>query len=96
MTTHSPYIINYLSLAIKAAKILPGLSADQVDLLDRIVPTASVVNGDDVSVLEITDDGRIMDLLKYDGMPSDENVLNLFLSECNDLFGQLLELEDSI
>ena len=96
ITTHSPYIINYLSLAIKAGSVLPKLSLSKVNLLDRIVPTASVVDGKDVSVLEISKDGKIKNLIKYDGMPSDENVLNMFLAECNDLFGQLLEIEDGV
>lgn len=96
MTTHSPYIINYLSLAIKAGKILHKLSRVQLEKLDNVVPIASVVDGYDVNVLEIADDGSIIDLVKYDDMPSDENVLNLFLAECNDLFGSLLELEDGV
>lgn len=96
LTTHSPYIINYLSLAIKAGEILEHLPDEKIALLDKVVPVASVVNGDDVNVLEITEDGSISDLEKYDGMPSDENVLNMFLSECNDLFGALLELEENV
>lgn len=96
ITTHSPYIINYLSLAIKAETLLSKLSSCKMEQLDKIVPVASMVDGNDVNVLEITDDGRITDLAKYDGMPSDENALNRFLEECNDLFGQLLELEDDV
>lgn len=96
LTTHSPYIINYLSLAIKAQKVLQKISPEKRETLDKIVPTASVVSGDDVCVLEITDDGEIVDLVKYDDMPSDENLLNTHLAECNNLFSELLELEDSI
>jgi len=96
ITTHSPYIINYLSLAIKAGKVLKNISPEKAKLLDKIVPLKSVVDENDVKVLEINDDGSISDLDKFDGMPSDENVLNLFLAECNDLFGALLELEDNV
>lgn len=96
MTTHSPYIINYLSLAIKAGKLLKKLSKEHVEELDRVVPIASVVDGNDVNVMEIAEDGSITDLVKYDDMPSDENVLNVFLSECNNLYGELLELEDNV
>ena len=96
ITTHSPYILNYLSLSIKAGSMLSKLSPSKVDLLDKIVPITSVADGKDVSVLEISEDGIIKDLVKYDGMPSDENVLNMFLAECNDSFGQLLEIEDSL
>lgn len=96
MTTHSPYIINYLSLAIKANDILQRLPEGRMMELDRIVPAASVIAGDEVSVFELTDDGSIVALSKYDGMPSDENQLNAQLNECNELFNELLDLEESL
>lgn len=96
MTTHSPYIINYLSLAIKAAEVKTQLSFERLSELDKIVPLASTIDGKDVNVYEVTDDGRIVALEKYDEMPSDMNQLNEHLSKCNDLFGQLLEIEDSL
>ena len=96
MTTHSPYIINYLSLAIKAAEIMKRLPSERSGEFDKIVPVTSTVDGKDVNVYEVTDDGRIAILEKYDDMPSDMNQLNEHLNKCNDLFGQLLEFEDSL
>lgn len=96
MTTHSPYIINYLSLAVKAGELLGRLPAEKVSSLDKIVPTASAVCGDDVSVYELREDGSIEALEKYDGMPSDSNQLNMHLSDANELFNQLLDIEESL
>ncbi len=96
MTTHSPYIVNYLSLAVKAQKILSKMPQEKIAELDKIVPSSSVIDGGNVNVFELTSDGRIVELPKYDDMPSDNNLLNGHLVECNDLFGQLLELEDSL
>lgn len=96
MTTHSPYIINYLSLAIKAAEILKRIPPERRGELDEIVPVTSAIDGKDVNVYEVNEAGSIVTLDKYDDMPSDMNQLNEHLSKCNDLFGQLLELEDSL
>ena len=97
LTTHSPYIINYLSLAIKAHSL--SRRTDDSALLARIaavVPAEAWVSGDDVRVYEIDDDGSIRKLRTCEGMPSDSNYLNARLGECNDLFDQLLAVEDEL
>lgn len=96
ITTHSPYIINYLALAIKAQQILSQIDESQKEMLEEIVPIHACVNGREVGVFELTEDGRISELAKYDEMPSDENMLNTHLSECNELFNQLLDLEEGL
>lgn len=83
-TTHSPYILNALTLAIKAKGI-----KDQ-----NIVPKESCINIEDVSIYELTEDGSIRKLPTFDGLPSDDNYLNNHLAKSNQLFDQLLELED--
>lgn len=87
LTTHSPYIIDYLSLHIKAGALKKKLSET---MRRQFVP----INGDDVSVFECSLDGSIRQLEKYDKMPSDNNLLNNALMESNDLFNSLLELGD--
>lgn len=94
ITTHSPYMIDYTSLAVKAGAIRS--KDDEVEkLLTKIVPPQARLDGDDVCVYQIRD-GRISPLEKYDNMPSDENFLNKELSDINELFGQLLELEEGL
>lgn len=93
-TTHSPYLINYLSLAIKAYSIQNSISGDHSQVLESIVPAASRVPGNQVSVYVTSSDGSISMLDKYDGMPSDNNALNALLEDSNVLFEKLLDLEE--
>lgn len=94
ITTHSPYLIDYTSLAVKAFSIRTKTDVQEATL-NQIVPKSSRMNGDDVCVYQIRG-GRIFALDKYDNMPSDNNFLNKELSDTNDLFGRLLELEDGV
>jgi predicted ATPase len=103
ITTHSPYIINYLTLAIKAynvkKKILKNpyrqnLIDSLIDSLSKVVPVESVQNPASIVIYQLGDGGSISLLDSYKGLPSDENFLNGFLEESNDSFIELLELED--
>lgn len=95
LTTHSPYIINNVSLAIKAWDVAQKTQDEALRArVASIVPEASWMSGEDVIVYELTPDGRIAPLPTYDGMPSDDNQLNVLLGETNDLFNALLEIED--
>ncbi|HLO85173.1 MAG TPA: AAA family ATPase [Nostocaceae cyanobacterium] len=101
LTTHSPYIINYLILAIKAHQVLHNIGdSPNRDLLIRqlenVVPVASCVFAEDSIVYELTEEGEIIKLSTYEGLPSDENYLNSFLAETNTLFNDLLEIEEQI
>lgn len=92
ITTHSPYLIDYTTLAVKAASIKPK-NQEQIDRLEQIVPHDSRINGADVCVYQI-EDGKITPLERYDNMPSDNNMLNRELNDTNEVFAQLLEMED--
>lgn len=95
MTTHSPYFINYLTLAVKAYNVKQALtdSAD-IEKVAAIVPIASTVNPDDLVIYQLNEaTGTISPLGNYKGLPSDENYLNDSLGETNELFAQLLEIE---
>jgi len=98
ITTHSPYIINYLTLAVKADFVknkLKGSSDNQqlLEELSTIVPLDSTIEPSILSIYQLDDVGRIKKLPDYNGLPSDENYLNEFLAESNDLFINLLEIE---
>jgi predicted ATPase len=96
ITTHSPYILNYLSLAIKAAQVKTKAKANETILekLDKIIPLRSCVDESKVSIYEIESDGNIRKLDSYDGVPSDDNFLNASLEESNCIFDKLMDLED--
>jgi predicted ATPase len=99
MTTHSPYIINYLTLAVKAYSVIIKANksskkeALQTEICD-IVPFVSKLNSDDLIIYELDDKGVIIKLGNYKGLPSDENYLNDRIAEFNDLIANLLDIED--
>lgn len=95
MTTHSPYIINYLTLFVKAHSIKQVANATQAQQLGEIVPSGSYIHPAQLRVYEFDDTtGEYMILDSYKGMPSDENYLNDSLADNNEKFTELLELED--
>ncbi|MFK5976269.1 MAG: AAA family ATPase [Sulfurovum sp.] len=98
LTTHSPYIINYLTLAIKGDSILNKIATNEKlkSKLETILPIKSCINGDDTIIYELKTDGSIEILSTYNNLPSDENYLNMFLEETNDDFNQLLDIEDEL
>ena len=106
ITTHSPYLINYLTLAVKAYNVFKKIdsfpnpknlqsSIDQVMKLNKIVPVKSNINPEDWVVYELNEvEGTIIKLKDYNGLPSDNNYLNERMAKGNELFGNLLDIED--
>lgn len=99
ITTHSPYLINYLTLVIKADQVKAKIhrnenSQQMLKELSDIVPLKSTIPPETVSIYQINETGDIHRLSDYNGLPSDDNLLNQFLSGSNDLFIQLMEIEE--
>jgi predicted ATPase len=100
MTTHSPYLINYLTHSIKAKEvinkiILLNLSDKLMPELDKVVPINSAIEKHDWAIYELNEiNGSIIKVDNYKGLPSDENYLNDRLGQANDIFINLLEIED--
>ena len=92
LTTHSPYIINYLTLAIKAKQLYNNEGVDH-ERLAAIVPKESAIEAERVHIYEMKTDGSISLLPFTYGLPSDENTLNDQLGEFNDQFSDLLDLQ---
>ena len=95
ITTHSPYLINYLTLAVKAEMVKASInSEDAKSKLNKIVPLLSTVKADDLVIYELDEiNGTIKKLEDYKGLPSDDNDLNSELENSNELFAQLQEIE---
>jgi predicted ATPase len=95
LTTHSPYIINYLTLAVKAFKVhSTRKNEEQNSKIEAIVPFKSFVDPAGLFIYELDEkDGTIIKLPDYKGLPSDENYLNESLAETNQLFSQLQQIE---
>jgi len=104
MTTHSPYLINYLTLAVKADLTYTMLSEKKYKFGDpqfrytnEIVPMSSTVKADDLVIYELNENnGSIIKLGSFEGIPSDKNYLNQSLAETNRLFDSLLEIEEEL
>ncbi|WP_293298855.1 AAA family ATPase [Pedobacter sp. UBA4863] len=80
LTTHSPYIINYFTLCIKAydvyLKIQQSKQEELEERLNEVVPLKSIVDSAGSIVYELNEDGSIKILETYKGLPSDDNYLN--------------------
>ena len=91
ITTHSPYMLSYLTQCAKAAELLEkGVPAEKIG---KIVPVNSVIAGEKISIYETKEDGSIELLKPYENLPSDENLLNAALADGNERFSKLLDLE---
>ena len=92
ITTHSPYILSYITLAAKAFE-LSKLNVPEKEI-SKIIPKSFWVDGEKCSVYQL-EDGKIKQLPVYGrGLPSDNNMLNISLGESNDKFDSLLSLEE--
>jgi len=101
LTTHSPYIVNYLSLAIQGKHLQQRMMdcgrEDLLPQLEAIAPRQALLEASDVAIYQCNErDGSITRLPCFDGIPSDRNLLNDWLRTGNDLFDQLLELDEAL
>ena len=99
MTTHSPYVINYLTLSVKASQVAAEITRkNRPDLLERIgevVPVKGMISEEDLIIYEM-DKGVARVLDNYDGLPSDRNFLNVSLEDTNRAFDEFLEIEEEL
>jgi len=99
ITTHSPYIINYMSISVQANFLKERIINNKLLLqrLDKIVPLKSTISSSDLSIYQLDEkDGTIKKLNDYEGIPSDNNYLNHSLADGNRLFDSLLEIEQEL
>jgi len=98
ITTHSPYLINYLTLAVEANGLKDKIkSPDLESKLKDIVPLDSTIQPHELVIYELDEqDGSIQLLGNYKGLPSDENKLNNALGEGNESFAKLLEIDQKL
>ena len=91
ITTHSPYILSYLTLSAKAAELLS--KKVPTNKIEKIVPEKSAVDGKRITIYETNENGSIIRLSPYENLPSDDNLLNKAMAEGNEKFAELLDLE---
>lgn len=97
LTTHSPYILNYLSLAIKAGNMAAATNdIRSKDAISEIVPVFAQVRTEDVAIYELSDNGEIAIVGSPYGIPDDNNYLNNALGEANEMYDRLMDIEDNL
>ena len=96
ITTHSPYLLVYLTLCVEAHNLKQKVNTEELKCkLNEIVPLVSSVDGNNLVVYQLNETkGEITKLKNYKGLPSDENYLNNGLADANNDFSKLLDLED--
>ncbi|HOY31691.1 MAG TPA: AAA family ATPase [Bacteroidales bacterium] len=98
MTTHSPYLINYLTLAIKAFTVEKKVKNTEESIkLNEIVPIKSIISPKEIAIYELDEsNGTIKKLGNFEGIPLDKNYLNQSLADGNLLFDSLLDIEEGL
>lgn len=94
LTTHSPYILSYLTLIAKASELkMKGIETKD---LAKFVPEEAFLSGERIAIYETGQDGTVRRLESQYGLPSDENELNLAIAQTNGIFSDFLDLENSL
>ncbi len=95
LTTHSPYIIAYTTLAMKAFKV-KSITDDESILkkVDNVIPLISTIDSNQAGVYQIDDKGKIVSIISKKGLILDNNYLNNSLEKTNELFDELFDLEE--
>ena len=78
ITTHSPYIINFLSISIQADYLKNKMKSNEnlQEKLNAIIPLSSTIQSKEVSIYQLDEkEGVIVKLENYEGIPSDSNYL---------------------
>ena len=99
ITTHSPYLINVLTIAVKAGMLKEKATSnsDVLEQINAVYPIDSSMNPTDIASYELDEgDGSISLLKTYQGLPSDDNFLNNMLEEANETFAELLEIQQTL
>lgn len=102
ITTHSPYLINFLSIAIQGSGLHESIkksnrAPELTKKLEDVVPVKALLKAKDVAIYQMDEKlGTISKLIDYEGIPSDNNFLNQQIRQGNVLFDQLLEIEEEL
>lgn len=97
LTTHSPYIIGYITLAMKGFLLKEKIKSNDIliNRLNRIVPLGSCFNPEDVAIYEIKG-GIVKKVESQNGVISGRNYLNEHMKGVNDLFSELQDIEEDL
>ena len=94
ITTHSPYLLEYLNCCIFEKKLQKQGLVDEK--IDSVIPVFSLIDSNDVVVYQLDNNGNIAYIQSYEGMPSDTHILNQMLNDTNTMCYKLLQLKDEL
>jgi hypothetical protein len=78
-------------------KLLACGRDDLLSKLSEIVPVHAMIAPEDLAIYQSDEvAGTVSPLATFEGLPSDNNMLNSFLRQGNDIFDQLLAMEEEI
>lgn len=95
LTSHSPYILNFITLCTEAYQVYQqkNLSKEKGIRLKRIIPAESTISIENVFVYELDEQGNIKAIDKDSGFIDDQHALNTAFEQINDEFSEILDLE---
>lgn len=104
ITTHSPYLVNSLSIAIQGQYLKNKMqregslrSKELMTELNKVISVKSLIGADSVVIYQCEErGGKINRLSMPMGIPSDRNYLNDMLKAGNQMFDKLLEIEENL
>lgn len=103
LTTHSLYLLGYLSISIEAYNLLQKVELlpeqekqEWIDKIKKIIPIEAALDPSIINIYQLNSNGSIEILEGYEGMVPDENDLNEAMEVSNEDFIDLIELENQL
>lgn len=105
LTSHSPYLVNYLTIIAKASLIQRRIEIQAetskkqtyLDRLNEILPLSAITPAEEIKIYECGAPRGSVKLLKtIDALPSSDNLLNQALQESNEYIDRLFDIEDEL
>lgn len=93
ITSHSPYILNFITLCTEAHQLYKNIGLAANEVLSSIIPKASTISIEQVNAYELDNKGNVQLLNKDDGFLDDSHSLNMIFEQINDDFSSLLDME---
>lgn len=94
ITSHSPYILNFITLCTEAwSKLTHGIrTEEQLVSVYNIVPKECAINVDNINVYQLNKTGGIEPVDKSEGYINDEHALNAAFEQINMDFSNILDV----
>lgn len=95
ITSHSPYILNFITLCTEAYKVYQSenISLGTRAALNDVVSEESTISIEQVNAYELDDKGNIKLLNKDGGFIDDSHSLNIMFEQINNDFSSILDME---